>query len=94
MLAHAPSHVVLHGRVQGVGFRCFVARGARELGLRGEVRNRADGAVEVVAEGDAAALERSLERAARRARRARGWSTSRSMRSEGTARYRGFAITG
>ena len=39
---------VVRGRVQGVGFRWFVTRNAEELGVRGTVRNRADGAVEMV----------------------------------------------
>jgi acylphosphatase len=42
---------VVSGRVQGVGFRAFVVREARRLGLTGWVRNRSDGAVEVLAEG-------------------------------------------
>jgi acylphosphatase len=42
---------VVHGRVQGVGFRYFVERAALELGLDGYVRNRADGTVEVYASG-------------------------------------------
>jgi acylphosphatase len=50
-------HVVLRGRVQGVGFRWFVREAAREVGIAGWVRNRADGAVEVEAEGSAAVLE-------------------------------------
>ena len=47
-------HAVVLGRVQGVFFRASVVERARELGLRGWVRNRADGAVELVAEGDEA----------------------------------------
>lgn len=46
------------GRVQGVGFRYFVRRAAGELDLVGYARNLPDGDVEVVAEGNAAALER------------------------------------
>ncbi len=49
-------HYVVHGRVQGVGFRYFVERCAAEVGLRGQVRNRADGAVEVYAVGPPEAL--------------------------------------
>lgn len=41
----------LHGRVQGVGFRWWAQRTARSLGLRGWVRNCADGTVEVVLAG-------------------------------------------
>ena len=44
------------GRVQGVGYRYFVLRQAGALGVTGFARNRADGSVEVVAEGDAQAL--------------------------------------
>ena len=49
---------VVHGTVQGVGFRAFVWRNAAALGLSGWVRNRRDGTVEVLAAGDAAALDR------------------------------------
>ncbi|WP_287931066.1 acylphosphatase [Arthrobacter sp.] len=42
---------VVHGTVQGVGFRYLTARKARELRLAGSAVNRADGTVEVVAEG-------------------------------------------
>jgi len=45
-------HVVVSGRVQGVGFRWFVRETAIELDLAGWVRNRPDGRVEVAADGD------------------------------------------
>jgi acylphosphatase len=45
------------GRVQGVGFRYFVSRGARRLGVTGRVRNLPDGRVEVEVVGDVEALE-------------------------------------
>jgi len=41
----------VRGRVQGVGFRVFVQRHGRALGLAGWVRNLPDGSVEVVAQG-------------------------------------------
>jgi len=44
-------HVVVRGRVQGVGFRWFVREHARSLGLSGWVRNRLDGMVELEVEG-------------------------------------------
>lgn len=53
-------HAHVKGRVQGVGFRFFVVRAAQEQGLQGWVRNRYDGRVEVMAEGDLAALNRLL----------------------------------
>ena len=39
------------GRVQGVGYRAWATRNAAALGLRGWVRNRGDGAVELLATG-------------------------------------------
>ena len=45
-------HARVLGRVQGVGFRYYVMSAAMELGLTGWVRNRRDGSVEVLAEGD------------------------------------------
>ncbi len=48
---------VVHGMVQGVSFRYYTRREANRLGLRGYVRNRSDGTVEVVAEGPRRAVE-------------------------------------
>jgi acylphosphatase len=53
---------VVQGRVQGVGFRYFAARAAREFGIAGWVRNLPDGSVETLAEGDAGAVERYLDK--------------------------------
>lgn len=50
-------HLVIHGRVQGVGFRYFVLRRAQHLELNGWVRNCSSGDVEIEAEGTRAALE-------------------------------------
>ncbi len=55
--------LIAQGRVQGVGYRYWVVREAERLGLGGRVRNLADGDVEIVAEGDRAALERLVDRA-------------------------------
>lgn len=49
-------YVAVRGHVQGVGFRWFVRERARALGLGGWVRNCSDGSVEVLAIGDASAL--------------------------------------
>ena len=53
-------HAVVRGDVQGVGFRYFVQGRADELGLKGWVRNRADGSVECVAEGPRERLNKLL----------------------------------
>ena len=45
-------HFVVSGRVQGVCYRHYSAKKAKELGLSGFVRNLGDGSVEVVAEGE------------------------------------------
>jgi acylphosphatase len=58
-LAHLST--IVYGRVQGVLFRYFVQNEARELGLKGYVRNLASGdAVEVQAEGERRQLNKLL----------------------------------
>ena len=49
---------LVSGRVQGVFFRASTREQALRLGLRGHARNLADGDVEVIAAGDARALDR------------------------------------
>jgi len=64
-------HAVVEGRVQGVGFRYFVEETALALNLTGWVRNRWNGTVETVAEGERAILEKfllTLQRGPRSAR--------------------------
>jgi len=54
--------LVLSGRVQGVGFRFYAVRQARNLGVGGFVRNLPDGRVETEVEGLRAAVEAFIER--------------------------------
>jgi acylphosphatase len=54
--------LIVTGRVQGVGFRFFAERAARELAVSGFVRNLPNGAVEAVAEGEEDAIARYVER--------------------------------
>ena len=69
--------VVVHGRVQGVFFRDTVRRAARDRGVAGWVRNRRDGAVEAVFEGEPDAVEALVELLPARSARGVAWSGSR-----------------
>lgn len=51
-MAQKQIHLVVRGRVQGVFYRASAQREAKRLGVTGWVKNRADGGVEVVAEGE------------------------------------------
>ena len=53
----ARAHAVIRGRVQGVFFRAEARDRARSLGLVGWIRNRHDGAVEAVFEGERERVE-------------------------------------
>jgi acylphosphatase len=84
--------LVVHGMVQGVGFRWSCAHEAQSLGVHGWVRNRDDGTVEIVAEGDPAAVQRLVEWARHGPRHSR---VERVAVSEETVeRLDGFEITG
>lgn len=54
-------HVIVEGRVQGVGYRAWVEREAKARGLAGWVRNRNDGTVEAVFSGEDAAVRAIVE---------------------------------
>ncbi len=54
-------HALFTGRVQGVGFRATAQKLARELYLRGRAVNLADGAVEIIAQGDMIALQKLID---------------------------------
>jgi acylphosphatase len=53
-------HLLITGLVQGVGYRAGFASRARALGLSGWVRNRFDGSVEAVVQGDDASVEQII----------------------------------
>jgi len=54
---HQRLHAKIFGHVQGVNFRFYTRLTARQIGVKGWVRNKADGSVEVVAEGTPSQLE-------------------------------------
>jgi acylphosphatase len=54
-------HVTIRGRVQGVGYRAWVAHTADGLGLEGWVRNRRDGSVAAVLAGPVDIVEQMIE---------------------------------
>lgn len=84
-------HLVIEGRVQGVGFRWFALRRARELALSGQVWNRSDGSVEIVAEGDSTRLSEFVESMRQGPRSADVRHIEESW-SEGPSRHRDFVI--
>ncbi|MGM0368446.1 MAG: acylphosphatase [Actinomycetota bacterium] len=53
--------IVLAGRVQGVGFRYFTESRASKYAIRGYVRNRPDGKVEIVCQGNSKDLDQFIE---------------------------------
>ena len=54
-------HVIVEGRVQGVFFRAFTRDEAFRLGLSGWVRNRPDGSVEALVEGEKSAVDKMVQ---------------------------------
>ena len=54
-------HIIVHGRVQGVGFRYFVQKTGSRLGLEGDVRNCPDSTVEIQVVGSAKKIEEFIK---------------------------------
>lgn len=84
---------IVRGRVQRVGFRFFIEDAAQREGILGYVRNQHDGSVEVVAEGDSAALQR-FEMAVRRGPAGARVDEVETLEIEPSSRFTGFRITG
>lgn len=82
---------IVSGLVQGVGFRWFVQREANALGLSGYARNLPAGQVEVVAEGEPAAID-SLLAALRHGPRSAMVRDVSVVRGEGGGIYIGFDV--
>ncbi len=82
---------IVQGRVQGVSFRYYTQQQALRNGLVGYVRNLPDGTVEVVAEGEVAALQALLLWLHRGPRMARVDEVQESW-GEPTGQYRRFAV--
>lgn len=53
--------VYIYGRVQGVAYRYSARREARRLNLTGWIKNRMDGSVEALVEGDTTSIDKMLE---------------------------------
>ena len=70
-MTDAVRHVVIRGRVQGVGYRAWTEYTALERGLSGWVRNRRDGSVEAVFSGPAEAVADMVDSCRRGPRGAR-----------------------
>ena len=55
------AHVIIHGKVQGVCFRIETQRTAKRVGLAGWVKNRHDGTVEAIFEGEKKRVDQAIE---------------------------------
>ena len=84
-------HVLISGKVQGVGFRNFTQRNAQQLGINGYAKNLPNGQVEVVAEGDKAQLDALVALLRKGPRYARVDSLEIDERAF-TAEYKTFSI--
>ena len=54
--------IILSGKVQNVGFRYFIKNNAQELNVKGYVKNKEDGTVEIVGEGEEKNIEALIKK--------------------------------
>lgn len=85
----ACKRVIYTGQVQGVGFRYTTRRLAAGYAVAGYVRNRPDGSVEVMVEGEPQETERFLEALGQTMA---GCIQDRTIQDEHACGYRGFTI--
>ena len=83
--------MIVEGRVQGVCFRMYTRMEAGRMGVTGWVRNRADGTVEVMAEGEENALDEFIAWCAHGPDEARVDRITKEF-SEATGEFSGFQI--
>jgi acylphosphatase len=84
---------IVTGRVQRVGFRLYLEDAAHRERVLGYVRNRHDGSVEVVAEGDTEAMQR-FEMAVRRGPNGARVDDVETAEIEASGRFTTFRVTG
>lgn len=82
-------HLIIHGRVQGVSFRASMSHETAKLEITGWVRNRVDGSVEAMLQGEATALKQLIAWAHRGPP---GASVSRVEVTDGQGIYKKFSI--
>lgn len=93
MNSHQRLHAMVIGRVQGVGFRYYVLGAASEIGLVGWVRNRRDGSVEVIAEGEIEILKK-LVQALERGSRSSAVKEVKTQLQEASGEFDSFIVRG
>ena len=79
-----------YGRVQGVGFRWQVCRAVEPFEVTGFVRNKSDGSVETLLEGETKVIDMAL--ATLEARLKDFWRSKTTNRREGAAHFCDFSI--
>jgi len=84
-------HATVSGKVQGVAYRWHAVQEAERLGLVGEVANRSDGRVQIVAEGEPLALRQLAAWAAEGSPSARVEGVD-TQYLDATGEYHGFSV--